>query len=72
MEKSSICPPSHSQIDRLLLASAASGGKRPDALDMLVHYIRALRDKGGRHEHYISPETKPANDTDTSEELEKI
>ena len=54
MEKFSMQPPSDKQIDQIILDSAVSGRLFPNDLDMLVHYIRALRDKGGQRGYYIT------------------
>ncbi len=47
--------PTHDQIDQIFLDSAVSGRLSPTDLDMLVNYIRAIRDKDNQREDYIIP-----------------
>ena len=52
--------PTDAQIDQLLLNSAASGRLSSKDLDMLLDYIRVMRNIGSRHGHYITPRDKTA------------
>ena len=55
MEDYTVIPPTDDQIDQLILDSAVSGRLSPTGLDMMVNYVRAMRDKVGQCEQYITP-----------------
>ena len=53
MEHYTVSPPTDDQIDQLILDAAVSGRLSPAGLDMLVNYVRVMRDKADQREQYI-------------------